>query len=241
MIPKKIHWCWFGGGEKSPETLRLIEGWKRLLPDYDWKEWNESNFDVDAWPYAREALEAGKYAFVSDVARLHALTAEGGIYLDTDVELLGSFGPFLSDPAFLGFEARDSLSTAVMGFSEGHSVPRALLRSYRDRHFVLPDGSLDLTTNVAYLSAWFLGRGLRPNGRRQRVRDVEIYPEHYFSPNSLPQVFALPPLGAVTIHHFGGSWKDAHSRALPYRAAHYASGCLRNLIGTPRHMALRGG
>ena len=95
MIPKVIHYCWFGRGPKGDLANKCIESWKRFLPDYEIKEWNEDNFDVNMYQYTKEALENKKYAFVTDVVRLYALYTEGGVYMDTDVEVLKSFNPFL--------------------------------------------------------------------------------------------------------------------------------------------------
>ena len=104
MIPKVIHYCWFGRGQMPELALKCIESWKKFLPDYEIKEWNEDNFDLDSYPYTREAYDKRKYAFVTDVVRLHALYNEGGIYMDTDVEVLKPLYSFLHHTAFSGFE-----------------------------------------------------------------------------------------------------------------------------------------
>ena len=104
MIPKIIHYCWFGRGEKTPSMLKCIESWKRFCPDYEIKEWNEDNFDVECIPFVKAAYDAKKWAFVSDYARLRIIWEKGGIYLDTDVELLKSLDDLLVLDAYMGFQ-----------------------------------------------------------------------------------------------------------------------------------------
>ena len=114
VIPKVVHYCWFGGKQKPDDVERYIANWKAVLPDYEIREWNESNFDVSAWPYAQQALGAGKFAFVSDVARLYALYTHGGIYLDTDVEVRRSFDELLDGGTVLGFEEGNYVATSTI-------------------------------------------------------------------------------------------------------------------------------
>ena len=151
MIPKKIHYCWFGGKALPEDTVRYIGSWRRHCPDYEIKEWNESNFDLDMFPYVREAYDAGKYAFVSDVARLYALVSEGGVYMDTDVEVLKPLDCFLGHEAFSGFEDAGHVTTGVIGSEKGGKYVSENLAEYGKRHFVKEDGSLDTTTNVAVI------------------------------------------------------------------------------------------
>ena len=105
MIPKKIHYCWFGGNPLPPLAVKCIESWKKYLPDYEIKEWNESNFDLNYNDYVREAYEAKKWAFITDVVRLYAMVTEGGIYMDTDVEVLKPLDELLQYDAVSGFES----------------------------------------------------------------------------------------------------------------------------------------
>ena len=104
MIPKIIHYCWFGGGDKPELAVKCIESWKKYLSDYEIKEWNEENFDITQNQYVREAYENRKFAFVTDYVRLYAIYTEGGVYMDTDVEVIGSYDLFLHHHAFSGFE-----------------------------------------------------------------------------------------------------------------------------------------
>ena len=116
MIPKVIHYCWFGRNPLPPLAIKCIESWKKYCPDYEIKEWNEDNFDLDLFPYTREAYDNRKFAFVTDVVRLYALYHEGGVYMDTDVEVLKPIDCFLTHHAFSGFENEKS---AIPDFGTG--------------------------------------------------------------------------------------------------------------------------
>ena len=119
MIPKIIHYCWFGRGEKPSQAQMCIESWKKILPEYQLKEWNEDNFDINQNRYVREAYENRKFAFVTDYVRLYALYNEGGVYMDTDVEVLGSYDSFLHHHAFSGFETDGNVPTGMMAAEKG--------------------------------------------------------------------------------------------------------------------------
>lgn len=136
MIPKIIHYCWFGGKPKPDGVLKCIESWRRCCPDYEIREWNEGNFNVSSLTYTSEAYNSGKWAFVSDVARLHALINHGGIYLDTDVELIRSFDHILDNNAFVGFEGSRFIATAVMGSVQGNTTMIDFFKLYEDANFV---------------------------------------------------------------------------------------------------------
>ena len=113
-IPKVIHYVWMGKGTKSEFMLRCIDSWKKYLPDYEIVEWNEERFDVRSNPYTEEAYNCKKWAFVSDYVRLYALYTEGGVYMDTDVEVIKPLDRFLEHPAFSGFESRTDIPTGII-------------------------------------------------------------------------------------------------------------------------------
>lgn len=211
MIPKKIHYCWFGGRPLPADTLAYIETWKRHCPDYEIKEWNESNFDLDLYPYVREAYDAGKYAFVSDVARLYALATEGVVYLDTDVEIVRPLDAFLHHTAFTGFEDTRHVTTGIMGAKKDARYARENLEAYASRRFVKSDGSHDTTTNVAVMTDYMLERGLRPDNTHQDFPElVTVYPREYFCPKDSYAYSRYP--GCITerthaIHYFAGTWQ----------------------------------
>lgn len=184
MIPKIIHYCWFGRGEMPELAKQCIASWYRFMPGYECKRWNEDNFDVKSHPYVKEAYEAGKYAFVSDYVRLWALYNEGGLYFDTDVEVFKSFDALMHYPAFAGFEGSKHLpvGTCVMA-SEAHGAwVKEMLAAYNGRHFLLSDGTFDETTNVQFITAIMANSGLLLNGLEQDFKDLHVFPVDYFSP-----------------------------------------------------------
>ena len=207
MIPKKIHYCWFGRGEKPEQALMCIASWKKYLPDYDLKEWNEDNFDISQNQYVREAYEHRKFAFVTDYVRLYAIYAEGGIYMDTDVEVLGDYDKFLHHHAFSGFETDGYVPTGMMAAEKGSVWAKELLDQYQDRAFVLPDGSFDMTTNTTVITNYMLGKGLILNNQYQDFSGLcTMYPADYFCPKDHRTGKIRRTKNTVCIHHFAGSW-----------------------------------
>ena len=184
-IPKMIHYCWFGGSAPNRKTERLIADWKVLCPDYEIVCWNEDNCDVEENEYVRGASRCGKWAFGSDYFRLKALYEHGGVYLDTDVELLKPFGELMSLRGFMGFESGANVATCVIGGEKEHEFFRQALDEYNDRAFLGENGEPDLTTNVQILTRLLCRNGLERSGARQSAMGMEIFPEDYFSPNSL--------------------------------------------------------
>lgn len=243
MIPKIIHYCWFGRNPLPTLAKKCIESWKRFLPDYEIKEWNEDNFDLDLYPYAREAYEHKKYAFVTDIVRLYALYLEGGIYMDTDVEVVKPLDKFLSHTAFSGFESAVSIPTGIMASEAGGKWVGDNLRYYDHHRFVLPDGSLDMTTNVAIITEYMLPYGFRRDNTWQDFPNlITLYPSEYFCPISSQGSEIHFTENTHTIHHFSGSWLPASTRRrmrlsrffrrrLPYTYRVLIS--LRNLIRKP--------
>lgn len=183
MIPKTIHYCWFGRGPMPDLANRCIASWHRNMPDYQYKLWNEDNFDVNSFCYTKEAYEARKYAFVSDVVRLKALSEEGGIYMDVDFEVYKSFDDLLIYRAFAGFEG-SKYSPLMMGVIASEKTGEwvtEILGAYKDRHFLLK-GQPDLTTNVQFVSRIMSTKGFNQNGCEQDYKDLHIFPVEYFSP-----------------------------------------------------------
>ena len=164
MIPRTIHYCWFGDKEKPAEVLRMIANWQKHCPGYEIKEWNENNFDIRLNRYCEEAYATKKWAFVSDVARLWALVHEGGVYMDTDVELVRPLDRLLTNKAFLGFEGTQWVGTNLIGAEPSHSFFIELLKSYDHRCFITPDGKQDHQRRRADPQT---GKGLRIQKGRQ--------------------------------------------------------------------------
>lgn len=206
MIPKIIHYCWFGGKPLPELASRCISSWKRFLPEYEIIRWDEESFDINSNPYVKEAYENRKYAFVTDYVRLYALFTHGGIYMDTDVEVRKPLDQFLQHKAFSGFESYHDIPTGIMASEKGFSGIKDQLDYYTNRHFLKPDGSLDLTTNVVTITNYYVNRGLKRDNSFQVIEGYAFYPRIYFCPSKLDIVDRLDEI--YTIHHMAGSWLD---------------------------------
>lgn len=241
MIPKIIHYCWFGRGQKSELILRCIESWKKYCPDYEIIEWNEDNFDVNMTLYTSQAYETKKWAFVSDYARLYALYNMGGIYLDIDMELLKPFDEFLNNQGLLAFEANDYVCLGIIGAVKQHPFIKQLMDDYREASFCREDGELDMQTNVQRMRKYLLEGGLINNGKKQTVCGVTIYPQKYFFPYNFGMAWGKTPRTAYAVHHALGSWKDGSVTQKKWKLFRI---CLinkvRNVLGTDFLMWLKG-
>ena len=205
MIPKVIHYCWFGGKPLPVQVKRCLSTWRKVLPDYRIVRWSEDNFDIHCNRYVEEAYNAGKWAFVADYARLWVLYRYGGIYMDTDVEVLKSFDPFLTDPGFGCFENPDQISTAVIGACKGNEFIRAQMEYYHTHPFLV-GGRPDTTTNVKIITAYCVENGLHRDNTKQRIGDFVIYPSEYFSPKDYRSLELHLTPESCAIHHFDTSW-----------------------------------
>lgn len=221
MIPKILHYCWFGKKPLSDFTLKCIESWKKYCPDYQIREWNEGNFNIDENLYAKEAYEAKKYAFVSDYARVKILYEYGGIYLDTDVEILQNLDPFLKHNVFSGFETEKQALTAVWGSKKGDKNLKEILQYYDDRRFVLNNGLYDNTTNVTIFTKIFLKKGLILNNKLQTINGFTIYPSDFFCPKDVVTKEINITENTYTIHHFDGSWLSDFEKKVVSKKAFY--------------------
>lgn len=221
MIPKKIHYCWFGGNPLPEMAHRCIESWEKYCPDYEIKEWNESNFDLNCCAYVREAYAAHKWAFVSDVARLQALVSEGGIYMDTDVEVIKPLDELLKYEAISGFESEDRVPTGMMACEKGHKMFVELLRDYDDAHFLRTDGSYDITTNVVRITGACLRYGLKLNNQFQTVNGFTLFPNDFFCPKDYRTKKLTITENTYVIHHFDGSWVAPEDKDAAIYAARY--------------------
>ncbi len=212
MIPKKIHYCWFGGNPLPEDALKCIASWKKYLPDSEIKEWNEQNFDLDMFPYTREAYDSRKFAFVTDVVRLYALVTEGGIYMDTDVEVLKPLDCLLQYEAVSGFESDTQIPTGLMACEKGQPLFVELLHDYDNAHFVKDNGELDLTTNVTRITNTCLKYGFIANNKLQTIRGFTLLPKDYLCPKSQLDNKIYLTENSLTIHHFASSWQPAWRR-----------------------------
>lgn len=208
MIPKIIHYCWFGRGEMPELAKKCIASWKEYLPDYEIKEWNEDNFELSLFPYTQQAYENRKYAFVTDVVRLYALYNVGGIYMDTDVEVLSPLDDFLNNIAFSGYEDDKNIPTGIMAAEKGSKWAKDNLDYYNNRNFIV-NGQMDLTTNITTITNNLLKLGLRCDNTFQDFEGYfTIYPKDYFCPKSYQDGKIYLTENTHTIHHFAGSWQD---------------------------------
>lgn len=211
-IPKIIHYCWFGGKPLGKIAEKFVASWRRYCPDYKIIRWDESNCDISENRYALEAYRARKWAFVSDYFRLKVLYNVGGIYLDTDVELIRPIDNFSFCKAFLGFEDSEKIATCVMGSIPNHRFIETALEFYQGRKFVLKNGKFDLTTNVDLLTDILQKNGLKTGNIRQSVFDTEIFPSDFFSPKNLKTGKIMLTENTCAIHHFEASWQSGAQR-----------------------------
>lgn len=222
MIPKIIHYCWFGRGEKNELISKCMQTWKTYCPEYKIIEWNEDNFNIDSNEYVKEAYENRKWAFVSDYARLYALSTVGGFYLDTDVELVKSLDDFLIYSAVLGYESKECILTAFIGAEANNEWINEMLSYYEGRHFVGKNGVPDITTNVVTISE--LSKNKYGIPFDDKIYDVPgiltIFPREYFSPKSPGSKSYRLTENTTAIHHFDASWMDGNRRINQLKMRH---------------------
>ena len=211
MIPKTIHYCWFGRGEKPRLAKKCIDSWKKLLPDYRIIEWNEDNFDIDKYPYAAYCLEQKRYAFLSDFVRLVVVYEHGGIYFDTDVEVIRRPDHLLDCGAFYGFENDSHIATGLgFGAVSGHKSVLAMIREY-EKLKADKAGNYPLVTCPALNTKALEAFGLQLNGKEQRLDDIRILPADYLNPYDDPTGRMRKTHHTISIHWYGKSWMSKKS------------------------------
>lgn len=210
MIPKTIHYCWFGGNPLPKLAEKCIKSWKKYCPDYEIIRWDESNYDISSAPlYVQQAYAAKKWAFVTDYVRLYAMTAYGGIYMDTDVEIIKPLDPFLHHQAFSGFESEKNIPTGIMASEKDFPLFQEFLHYYDTASFYNEDGSLNMTTNVVIMTDICLRHGLIQNGQYQVIDGFALYPKNVFCPISYHNGKLNQTKQTVAIHWFTASWRSA--------------------------------
>lgn len=227
---KTIHYCWFGRGEMPPLAIKCIESWRKFLPDYEIKEWNEDNFDIHCTPYVEEAYNARKYAFVSDYARFYILYKYGGLYFDTDVELIRPMDEIIAKGPFMGVENNgldhSQLSRKLsrgeyyvnpglgMGAEAGMESYKEMLNDYQQSHFILPDGKMNTDNVVSRMTRVLQRHGLKITDEIQQVADITIYPKDWMCPIRITDGKMTITPNTVSIHHYAASWTSPTHRLL---------------------------
>ncbi len=223
MIPKIIHYCWFGRNPLPEIAIKCIESWKKYCPDYEIKEWNEDNFDVNIIPYTKQAYAAKKYAFVSDYARFWILYKYGGLYFDTDVEVIKPLDEVVARGPFMGCENNVKLPGATvptvapglgLGVNPGLGLYKELLDVYSTFNFVNTDGTLNTKTIVDYTTEILVKHGLKSTNEIQKCAGVWIYPKEYFCPKNVSTKILKITSNTVSIHHYDGSWLPQKTREI---------------------------
>ena len=221
MIPKVIHYCWFGRNPLPQTALKCIESWRKFCPGYEIKEWNEDNFDIARCRYARQAYESKKYAFTSDYVRFWILYNYGGLYFDTDVELIRPIDDIIAKGAFMGYEHvaapnSDALASEL-GANPGLGLYREILDYYESISFLGDDGKPDTRENVVTITTDILvSHGLRNTPEIQEVAGVYIYPRDYFAPKDVDTKELTITPNTRSIHHYDGSWVDRRTNIITW-------------------------
>ena len=227
MIPKIIHYFWFGENEIPEKDKKNIETWKKYCPDYEIRLWNEKNYSIPNVGYVQDAARMKKWGHVCDYARLDVLYRYGGIYLDTDVEIIKPFDELLEYRGFIGFENLSNVNTGQgIGSEPGNKSVKGMMDAYQNRSFILEDGSCDLTPCPEINTIYLVEKGLIQNNTRQTVEELEVFPTEYFCPKHIltgkititPQTFS--------IHHFAGSWFEPEKKRKMQRSEK-----IRNIFG----------
>jgi hypothetical protein len=206
-IPKTIHYCWFGGKPIRDDFIAYIDTWKKYCPDYEIVIWDESNYDYKQNEYMYEAYKQKKWGFVPDYARLDIIYNYGGVYLDTDVELIRNIDDLLCDDAFCGFASRSSVSNGLgFGAVIGFPLILELMKIYDKVSFFNEYGSLNLTASPTFQTEFFRSKGLVLNNTLQKIQDMTIYPSDVLDPfDHITQTFLVTD-NTYSIHHYAGTW-----------------------------------
>lgn len=213
MIPKIIHYCWYGKNKIDDKTYMCINSWKRYCPEFKFVCWNEDNTDFLMNTYLKEAYEAKKYAFVTDYMRLYVLKKYGGIYMDTDMEVIKPLNSLCKYSAFTGIQEETVCCTGIMGAEPEHEWINKLLHHYDNRHFIKEDGSLDLCPNTVCITectkelyGWKYGKGVF-----EVPGKIIIFPFDIFCCKDYETGYIYKTKDSITIHHFKGSWVEKHN------------------------------
>lgn len=209
MIPKVIHYCWFGKGKYSDKIEKCILSWKKYCPDYKIICWNEDNYDIYKNKFVEQAYEKKKWAFVSDYARVDIVYQYGGIYLDTDVELIKPLDRLLDCEMYVGIESEDFVNLGLgFGAVKGHPYLKEIMGYYETREFVRNNGKMDLKTCPVIQTEILMRYGLRKEDKYQKLEKCIVYPSEVFSPKSFQTGETHTTSKSVSIHHYDMTWLD---------------------------------
>ena len=215
MIPKTIHYCWFGGNPKPKLVQKCIASWKRYCPDYQIMEWNDDNYDLDSAPlFVQQAIEAKKWAFATDYIRLKIIHEYGGIYLDTDVELIKNLDTLLENTVYFGFEYTDRINSGLgFGAEKGRSILQEMMRLYETDSFVDTNGKTKLVVNGIRETEILQLHGLHLNGTEQVLDGgIHVYPIDYLNPYDRPTGILRRTDNTYSIHWYNLSWTTRRAR-----------------------------
>ncbi|MEG1947704.1 MAG: glycosyltransferase [Lachnospiraceae bacterium] len=218
MIPRKIHYCWFGNSPLPEKDQKCIESWKKYCPDYEIVEWNEQNYDINQCIYMKEAYHNRKWGFVPDYARYDIIYREGGIYLDTDVEIIRNIDELLKYEGFMGFES-DKYVAAGLGFGAeaGNKVLKEMRDAYHQISFVREDGSLNLKPSPQYTTESLQKMGLRADGSSQQINGMKIFSSEYLAPLCYANNKLKITKNTYSIHWYHASWYGEEERRIMQR------------------------
>ena len=209
MIPKIIHYCWFGQNPLTELAQKCIKSWKKFFPDYEIREWNESNFDLNCCDYVKEAYQARKWAFVSDYVRFWALFHYGGLYFDTDVEVIKDMHDIIAQGAFIGCETYDKCNPGLgLGAPSGLDLYKEILDGYHRSHFISPNGDNDYSTVVDRTTDILKTYGFKGCNSIQKIAGITIYPKDYFCPLDYATGKLYKTENSRAIHWYYASWLD---------------------------------
>jgi len=206
-IPKIIHYCWFGPKPIPELELRCIESWKKFLPDYEFNFWNEKTYNLEkSNRYVKGAYQSKYFAFVTDYVRLDVMNKFGGVYLDTDIELLSSIDSFLDNEAFTGFENKTSVAAGIIGCKKGNVVIQQMLEHYDSIEFIDSNNNFNITTICSVLMNFIEKEGFEYRNSNQNLKNIRIYERENFYPKKMNDGSYRVTNKAISIHHYSGSW-----------------------------------
>lgn len=220
MIPKVIHYCWFGGNDIPEKDLKCIESWKKYCPDYEIIEWNEKNYNLGKNKYMEDAYKEKKWGFVPDYARFDIIYNHGGFYLDTDVELVKSLDELRTNKGYMGFEGGKWVNGGIgFGAEANNATIKGLRDMYDEKSFYNEDGTLNLKPSPYYITEFLENKGLKRNNKEQTVGELKIYPTDFFAAKDYETGKLHLTPNTISIHRYNSSWmtkKQKRARAIKH-------------------------